>query len=476
MNKMIKKTTFALFFGNRGFFPPQLMAEARKEIPKVLKKLGHSYLMLNEKTTRFGAVETPEEGAIYAKFLEKNRGKFGGVILSLPNFGDETGAVTALKDAGVPILIQAYPDKLNKMGPRERRDSFCGKFSIEDVFVQYGIPFTNLPPHTVSPLSDTFKKHIDYFDRLCRVVNGLDGLTVGAIGARTTAFKTVRIDELALQKNGITMETYDLSDVFKRMREVKENGSKYKLKSKILKSYSDWGKVPETPLSNITKLGVVIDNIIKENKLDAIALRCWIELQQQFNISPCVLLSLLNNEYKAAACEVDIGNAVAMYALQQASGEVAACLDWNNNYGDDENKCILFHCGPVPQAMMKKKGIITDHLILANAVGEGNGFGCNIGRIKASPFTFSSMLTVDGQPKFYIGEGEFTDDPIPENFFGCAGVAEIPNLQNVLLHVGSNGYRHHTSVTPLHVSKPVIEALTKYRGFEVAEPQKEESR
>jgi L-fucose isomerase-like protein len=219
---MVKKTTFALFFGNRGFFPPQLIAEARKEIPEVLKKSGYDYVMLDEKTTRFGAVETPAEGEIYAKFLEKNRGKFGGIILSLPNFGDETGAVIALKKAGVPILIQAYPDELNKMGPAERRDSFCGKISIEDVFCQYGIPFTNLPPHTVSPSSDTFKKHLDYFDRVCRVVNGLDGLIVGAIGARTTAFKTVRIDELALQKNGITMETFDLSEIINKVKEVKE--------------------------------------------------------------------------------------------------------------------------------------------------------------------------------------------------------------------------------------------------------------
>ena len=63
------------------------------------------------------------------------------MILCLPNFGDETGAVAALKDAGVPILIQAYPDELDKMGPAHRRDSFCGKISIMDVFCQYGVPF-----------------------------------------------------------------------------------------------------------------------------------------------------------------------------------------------------------------------------------------------------------------------------------------------------------------------------------------------
>jgi len=269
------------------------------------------------------------------------------------------------------------------------------------------------------------------------------------------------------------VETYDLSDVFKRVRGVDKNSDKFRDKKEALQKYSDWSKVPEEVFIKIVKLGTVIDDIIEENRLDAIAIRCWIELQEQLGISPCVLLSALNNEYKVAACEVDVGNAVAMYALQQASGEVSACLDWNNNYKDDENKCILFHCGPVPQAMMREKGVVTDHLILANVVGPGKSYGPNQGRIKSGPFTFSSTSTTNGRLRFYVGQGAFTDDSIPENFFGCAGVAEIPNLQNVLLYIGNNGHRHHASVTPTHISKPLVEALTKYRGFEVAEPQKE---
>ncbi|MBM4086396.1 MAG: hypothetical protein FJ272_16545, partial [Planctomycetes bacterium] len=109
-----RKTTFALFFGNRGFFPASLIAGAREELPRVLKEMGHGVLMLPADATRYGAVETPREGEVYAEFLRQHRGQFGGVIVSLPNFGDETGAVSALRDAGVPILIQAYPDDLDK--------------------------------------------------------------------------------------------------------------------------------------------------------------------------------------------------------------------------------------------------------------------------------------------------------------------------------------------------------------------------
>jgi len=463
----MKKTTFALFFGNRGFFPASLQASARKEMTEVLKGLGHKTIALPASATRHGAVETPAEGAVYANFLRENRGKFGGVILCLPNFGDETGAVEALHDAGVPILVQAYPDDLDKMAPEVRRDAFCGKFSIMDVFTQYGVKFTALKPHTVHPRSPAFAANVDTFDRLCRVVNGMKRMVVGAVGARTTAFKTVRIDELALQRHGITMETLDLSDIFARMNALKPADRAARAKAARLRAYTTWEGVPEAAFDKIVRLGVILDQVIAECRLDGLALRCWVEMQKHIGISPCVLLSDLNNRGIPAACEVDVGNAVAMRALGLASGNVAACLDWNNNYGDDPDKCILFHCGPVPQSMMTGPGRVTDHAILANAVGPGCAFGCNTGRIAPTPFTFGSLLTEEGRLKFYLGQGRFTEDPVPADFFGCAGVAEVPNLQDALQTIGYLGHRHHTSVSPGQVLEPVKDAFTRYLGYEV---------
>ncbi len=462
-----EKTAFALFFGNRGFFPASLQTSARRELTETLEKLGHKTIVLDETATRHGAVETPAEGEIYAEFLRNNHGNFGGVILCLPNFGDETGAIAALKNCGVPILIQAYPDDLDKMAPALRRDAFCGKFSVMDVFHQYGLKFTALQPHTVHPTSSAFAENVDYFDRLCRVHSGMKDMVVGAVGARTTAFKTVRIDELALQRHGITMETLDLSDIFARVKALKDGDTAVDSKAQLLKSYTSWEGVPDTAFMKITKLGVVLDRVVEEYKMDCLAVRCWVEMQQVLGISPCVLLSEMNNRGLATACEVDAGNAVTMRALGLASGQVTTCLDWNNNYGDDPNKCILFHCGPVPQAMMTDKGHITDHAILANAVGPGCGWGCNCGRIAATEFTFGSMMTEDGRLKFYLGEGKFTKDEIPPDFFGCAGVAQLPDLQSTLQTVGYLGHRHHVSIAPTRVAAAVQEAFEKYLGYEV---------
>jgi len=461
------KSKFALYFGNRGFFPSSLMAGARKQMKDVLTGMGYETLMMDESETRFGAVETREEGQRYAAFLEQNRGKYDGVILCLPNFGDENGAAEALRNAKVPILIQAYPDEMNRLAVQFRRDTFCGKISIMDVFRQQGIPFTALKPHTVDPKSKEFAKNVDYFDRLCRTVTGMKDLRVGLLGARTTAFKTVRIDELSLQRRGVTVETYDMSSIIEQTKGLSTTNSRYKAKAKFLKGYSDWTGVPDECFVNICKLGLVFDEITERDHLDCLAVRCWIELQQQLRISPCVLMSELNDRGVAAGCETDVGSAVSMRALSLASGGAAACLDWNNNFKDEPDKCILFHCGPVPQSMMLEKGRIEDQQILANVVGPGCSFGCNVGRMKPSPMTYGNLSSEDGRLRMYIGEGEFTADPIPKEFFGTAGVAKIKNLQDVLSMIGNEGFRHHVGVTLGLVREPLTEALEKYLGYDV---------
>ena len=219
------KLVFALYFANRGFFPETLIAGAREEMTRAVEKAGHGWIAMDPSLTKNGAIETAEEGRKYARFLKEHEGEFDGVILCLPNFGDENGAVPALRDVSVPIFIQAYPDEIGKMDFDRRRDSFCGKFSIEDMFNQYGIRYTVFAPHVAHPLSDAFAENLRDFAAVCNVVKRCRRYVIGAIGARTTAFKTVRFDELALEKYGITVESHDLSELFARIKNMKEGRS-----------------------------------------------------------------------------------------------------------------------------------------------------------------------------------------------------------------------------------------------------------
>ncbi len=463
------QTTFALFFGNRGFFPESLIAAARSQIEERLAKLGFNSIAMDPSATRFGGVETTAEGRRYASFLKANEGKYDGVILCLPNFGDENGASEALRDCGVPVYILAWPDELDKLDFHSRRDSFCGKLSIMDVFNQYGIRYTAWPPHTLSVASETFAEQMEQFAAVCRIVKGLRRCRFGAIGARPTVFKTIRFDETALQKYGITTETYDNSDLLLKIESIQESDPDVTRKITVFKAYSDFSLVPPDKMTTLARASVALDRIIEENELDGIALRCWFDLEQTLKISPCVLLSELNDRGIVASCELDIGNAISMYALRLASGEPAACLDWNNNYGTDPDCCILFHCGSIPQKMMRRKGCVSDHSMFSKTLGPGNAFGCNVGRIRPMEFTFSSTTTLDGKLLFYSGEGQLLEEELPPEFIGCGGAARIPELQKKINRIGKSGYRHHVSVTSGKWETALNEAFETYLGYNKTE-------
>ncbi|MBQ6526155.1 MAG: hypothetical protein IJI32_05980 [Clostridia bacterium] len=461
---MGKKMTFALAFCNRGFMPGELIYGAREDMIKAVTDAGYDYIAMDADLTRYGGIETREEGRLYAKWLKEHEGEYDGVIFSMPIFADENGAVTALQDAGVPILLQAYPDELGKMDFKHRRDAYCGKFSVTDVFTQYQLPFTVLKPHVVHPLTETFAQNLKDFAAICRVVNGMKRFNVGCIGARTTAFKTVRFDEITLQKYGINVESFDLSELVFKVQNMDDGEEAVLNKMEALEKYTDFSKVPIKNKLTLAKISCVIDEYIEEYQLDALTLRCWNEMETILRVCPCVLLSELNDRGIPASCEIDMCSALTMRAMYLASEEPTAVLDWNNNYGDDENKVILFHCGPVAQSLMTAKGTVTEHKMFAKG-DPGSGWGTNEGRIRAFPTTISNCQTKDGEIIIYASEAEFTDDPIEAEYFGCAGVCEIPDLQNKLIKLARGGFKHHTSVGVGHMKEVLKEAFTTYLGY-----------
>ncbi len=460
----MKKTnmTFALYFGNRGFFPGEVIASARKEMVEAVEKQGYTALIMDEHKTRYGAVETIQEGKIYAEFIKAHKDEIDGIILCLPNFGDENGAYYALKDANVPILVQAYPDEIGKMDFANRRDSLCGKIAMLNVLRQAGIKYTQTKKFVVSPLSEDFAKDLENFAGICRVVKGFQSFTIGAIGARTTAFKTVRIDEIGLQRKRINVESIDMSMVFAIMDSL----SKEDIKDKVAyyKTLSDFGSYPEIKVENIARLGVAVDKLIKDYSLDAIAIRCWDELQKRYGVAPCLILGDLNEKGIHAACELDISNSIMMRAVGLAADYPVMLLDVNNNYGDSIDKAIFFHCGPVPQSLMAEKTHIEEHLMFKKTYGEGSGVGLSVGKIATNKITVASLKTENGEIHSFVTEGEIVDEPIDKAFFGCGMVfkKDDGNANKMMLYMGENGYRHHVAITKGEWKDAIYEAFKKY--------------
>ncbi len=464
----MQKTMFGVIVGNRGFFPDHLAKSGRKNILDVLKKNGFKAVALSMQDTKYGAVETFADAKKCAALFAKNAEKIDGIIVTLPNFGDERGVAETIKQSGlnVPILIQAEPDISGKMTIADRRDSFCGKISVCNNLRQAGIPYTLTESHTVKVTSAEFKNELDDFASVCRIVKGLQNVRFGAIGARPTAFNTVRYSEKILELSGIGVETLDLSEVIGKTELLSDGNKAVKAKLNAIKKYVPTKSVPADVLLKIAKFGYVVDQWIKENEIKGTAIQCWTSLEEYFGIVPCTLMSMMSESLVPSACEVDITGLLGMYILQLASGGPSAILDWNNNYADEPNKCVLFHCSNLPISFFKKAKMDYQEII-AGTVGKENTYGTVVGRIAPNKATFCRTTTDDtsGVISVYTGEGQFTNDKL--DTFGGYGVMRIDNLQTLMQYICKMGFEHHIAVNMCQKADAIAEALDTYMGWEV---------
>ncbi len=256
-----EKLTFGVIVGNRGFFPDILAMEGRKAILDTLAKNGYGSIVLSDKDSKYGAVETLSEAKKCAELFKQNEDKIAGIIVTLPNFGDERGVAEAIKRSGinVPILVQAEPDIAKDMSIVHRRDSFCGKISVCNNLLQAQIPFTLTDTHTVSLGSEAFARQLDSFASVCRIVRGLKNVRFGAIGARPAAFNTVRYSEKILESYGIAVEPVDLSEIIGRSNSLADSDGAVIDKLGEITSYVQTTDIPQGALLKMAKLGTVID-------------------------------------------------------------------------------------------------------------------------------------------------------------------------------------------------------------------------
>jgi L-fucose isomerase-like protein len=242
------------------------------------------------------------------------------------------------------------------------------------------------------------------------------------------------------------------------------------VKSKLaeIKGYAPAPGVPAEKLLQMARMGVVLSEWMEANALDATAIQCWTSVQQNLGCNVCTLMSMMSEKFLPSACEVDVTGVLTMYAMQLAAGSPAALVDWNNNYSDDDEKCVLFHCGNWAKSFLPDIKI-ANAPILGSILGVENTYGALEGRTPAGPLTFGRITTADpdGCIRTYVGEGRLTNDPL--DTFGNRAVAQIPGLQKLMKHVCQRGFEHHVVMTVSKSAGVLAEAFGNYLGWEVHE-------
>ncbi|MBI1873720.1 MAG: fucose isomerase, partial [Acidobacteria bacterium] len=449
-------------------FPSHLCATGRTAALDAIERAGLGAVALAADATPHGSVETLAEARACADLFRTRRDEIDGVLVTLPNFGDERAVANALRwaDLGVPVLVHAFTDECDRMTIDQRRDSFCGKMSVCNNLRQYGIPYSLTTLHTVPPSAPSFRADLQRFAATCRVVRSLKHARIGAIGARPAAFNTVRYSEKLFERAGISVETLDLSEVLGRIQRMPDHEPAVKTKLAAIGAYTGVQGIPTLSLLKMAKLGVAIDRWMQEKALSATAIQCWTALEEFYGVVPCTLMSMMSESLLPSACETDLAGLLGMYVLQAASEQPAALLDWNNNYGDDPNKAVVFHCSNLPRSFFAEQRM-DYQAIIAGAVGKDNTFGTIVGRVAPGPFTYCRVSTDDleGRIASYVGEGRFTDDTLET--FGGYGVVEVPDLQRLLQTICQRGFEHHVAATRAAVADAIDDALDTYLRWDV---------
>src|SRR5580693_3907678 len=241
------QSTLAVIFGNRDFFPDQLVAEARRDLEKLFAELDIEAVMLSDSDTKLGAVETWQNAVKCGDLFRSQKQRIDGILVCLPNFGDEKGIADSIRlsELNVPILVQACSDDLDQFGLERRRDAFCGKISVCNNLRQYKVKYTLTRDHTTHISATRFREDLVDFLATCRAVKGLRRVRIGAVGARPNAFNTTRYSEKLLEAAGISVNTIDLSEVFGRAAEIDSSDQRVRERIELIRAYADSSAAPD---------------------------------------------------------------------------------------------------------------------------------------------------------------------------------------------------------------------------------------
>jgi L-fucose isomerase-like protein len=464
-----QKQSFGVIIATRNIFNFELAVSARKSVLDKLDKMGFGTVIIPSDVTPTGNIEGYEDAVKCAKYFKEHADQIDGIVVILANFGDELGVVNTIQMAGlnVPVLIQACDDDNDKVDVNHRRDAFCGKLSVCNNLYQYGIKFTDTTFHTYSLDSEEFTEDLLKFAGICRVVKGMKGLRVGAIGTRPIGFQTMRVSEKILQKTGITVVPVDMSEILAAAVKMDENSAAVKDKVNAIKEYGTCKILHEGQISKQARFGLAVEEWIEENEIDISALQCWESIEKNYGCAACVTMSMMGEKLMPSACEVDIAGTIGMYALTLASHRPSALLDWNNNFAEDRDKVVCTHCSNYPKSFFENEIEIGSLDILGTVLGQEDTFGAVKGKVAPGDMTYFRISTDDpkGIIKSYLGEGVITDDPYGMD--GGIAICKIPRLQDLMKFMCKNGFEHHVGMVRGHVAGILEEAIGNYLGWEI---------
>lgn len=452
----------------RGTFNANLAVSMRQQTIAALAAAGVEVVVPTPEDTACGCVENRREAECCAELFRRQA--VDGIVIGAVNFGDEQSAAWVLRRAklDVPVLIFGCQEDGPLTRQMPRRDAFCGLLSIGEALRQIGVPYSIGQTPICLPGESAFAQDVDWFARVCRVVNGVRRARYGQVGARPDAFWTCRFDEIQLQQLGPTTVVLDLSEAIGGATAISDSDAEVQQLVSATQRYANTSATTAESLLRSAKLELFLRRWQQAQGLDALAVQCWTSLQQNYGVCSCAAMSRLGDEGLPCACEADILGALSMHACLLASGTPAGLADWNNLHHTDPDLANIWHCGVFPASFARSQPKIDQHEIMVASGGVPRDRAIGVVELvaQAGPLTLCRVTQgTDGTWKAMVTHGRFEDQTAET--FGGYGWCRIDHLQRLYRDVLLRHFPHHVAITRSHVGNVLWEALGNYLGMQM---------
>ena len=294
-----------------------------------------------------------------------------------------------------------------------------------------------------------------------KVKKAMRSLTMSAIGHTPQGFGFGRaLDSELMNVFGVELEAVEARELIDMAKAYTEEECAEYL-SRTDRAVCGLSATPEKNRNDHARLYKAYTDYVRSHNIGALASRCWPDFFTAFGTPVCTVLSLLNDEGVASACEADIYGALSMWIGMQLSGEPVFFGD-PVSLDEEENTVTFWHCGAAACSLARRDTGAAVGVHPNRKIGPAMDFGC-----EAFPeaTVFRIGREPDGSFRFFICEGEALDKP--KQFIGTSIVVKTDSdSRSVVEQSVLDGFEPHFVVMKGRHGD-TLEALAEFFGFEV---------
>ena len=344
-------------------------------------------------------------------------------------------------------------------GGRLRLNSLTGAYSAANTLRAFNDrPFVYV---FGAPEEDRVAEELRAAIAAASVLHAMRDLKVAAIGHTPQGFGFGRaLDAEMMNTFGAELVSIEARELIDRAKGYTDEECKPYLE-KTACATCGLDCTPERNRLDHARLYKAYSDFIAENGVGALASRCWPDFFTAFGTPVCTVLSMLNDDGVASACEADIYGALSMWVGMRLSGSPVFFGD-PVSLDEHENTITFWHCGAAACSLARKDTGAVVGVHPNRKIGPAMDFGCEafedatVFRIGREP---------DGSFRFFITEGAALHKP--KQFIGTSIVIRTDSPSREIVEDSvQDGFEPHFAVIKGRHAK-TLEALAAFYEFPV---------